>query len=101
MAQIREIRKRIKSIGNTEKVTHAMELVAAAKMRKAQMQALSGRPYSASLSEVRTKKKAGTDQIVHPLLKQNVSSKELIILVTTDRGLTGGLNLNLFREILR
>ena len=52
MAQIREIKKRIKSITSTQKITHAMELVAAAKMRKAQVSALAGRPYSISLNEV-------------------------------------------------
>jgi len=52
MAQIREIKKRIKSIHNTQKVTHAMELVAGAKMRKAQQQTLASRPYSMTLNDI-------------------------------------------------
>ena len=52
MANIRDVRKRIKSIANTQKVTHAMELVAGAKMRKSQMAALAGRPYSVNLGEI-------------------------------------------------
>src|SRR3989344_6522462 len=99
MAQIREIRKRIKSIENTKKVTHAMELVSAAKMRKAQVWALSGRPYSTSLNEIITEVREKTDKM-HTMLKQNSAPKQLIIVVASDRGLAGGLNINLFREII-
>lgn len=101
MAQIREIKKRIKSITSTQKVTHAMELVAAAKMRKAQFAALSGRPYSTSLNEVIDAVKKKSDSISHKLLAQNEAKSQIIILITSDRGLAGGLNINLFREILR
>ena len=101
MAQIREIKKRIKSIANTKKVTHAMELVAAAKMRKAQLNALSGRPYSLSLNEIIEQIRTNSGEISHELLETKDSGAEIIILVTSDRGLAGGLNMNLFREILR
>lgn len=101
MAQIREIKKRIKSIQNTKKVTHAMELVAAAKMRKAQFAALSSRPYSTSLNEVISQIRKKSAQIQNILLSENNSPKQIIILVTSDRGLAGGLNINLFRDILR
>ncbi len=100
MAQIREIKKRIKSIQNTKKVTHAMELVAAAKMRKAQALALSGRPYSLTLNQIIDEVRQKTDETSHTLLKKKLASKQLIILITSDRGLAGGLNINLFREIL-
>ena len=99
MAQIRDINKRIKSIKNTQKVTHAMELVAAAKMRKAQMRALSSRPYSIHLNEILEHVRNNT-KLEDKLFSENDSPNQLIILVTTDRGLTGGLNINLFREIL-
>lgn len=101
MAQIREIKKRIKSITSTQKVTHAMELVAAAKMRKAQFAALSNRPYSTTLNEVIDAVKKKSDSISHKLLTQNEAKSQIIILITSDRGLAGGLNINLFREILR
>lgn len=100
MAQIRDIRKRIKSIENTKKVTHAMELVAAAKMRKAQIIALAGRPYAVNLKQVIDEVRQKTDETTHKMLKKKVATKELIILVGSDRGLAGGLNINLFREII-
>ena len=100
MAQIREIKKRIKSIESTKKVTHAMELVAAAKMRKAQASALSGRPYSLTLNQIIDEVRQKTDETSHTLLKKKQAPTQLIILITSDRGLAGGLNINLFREIL-
>lgn len=99
MAIIRDIRKRIKSIENTKKVTHAMELVAAAKMRKTQTAAISARPYAYTLANILAH--ISSQEITHPLLASNDSPKQMIILVTSDRGLAGGLNINLFREILR
>ena len=100
MAQIREIKKRIKSIQNTQKVTHAMELVAAAKMKKAQLSALSGRPYSLSLEGIIAEVKTKSGKIKHTLLQEKHSPNQITILITSDRGLAGGLNINLFREIL-
>src|SRR3989304_6582337 len=99
MAQIRDINKRIKSIKNTQKVTHAMELVAAAKMRKAQMRALASRPYSINLNEILQQVRLNT-RFKDKLFLENDAQSEMIILVTSDRGLAGGLNINLFREIL-
>lgn len=100
MAQIREIKKRIKSIQNTKKVTHAMELVAAAKMRKAQTAAISSRPYSQTLHQVLKTVKTKSHKKSHPLLLENKASKQLIIVISADRGLAGGLNINIFREIM-
>src|SRR3989338_5256361 len=100
MAQIREIKKRIKSIQNTQKVTHAMELVAAAKMKKAQLSALSGRPYSLSLEGIIAEVKTKSAKLRHTLLAEKHSPNQIIILITSERGLAGGLNINLFREIL-
>lgn len=100
MAQIREIKERIKSIESTKKVTHAMELVSAAKMRKSQQAALSARPYSATLHGILSRIKA-MQEIFHPFLVQGYLEKEYLILITSDRGLAGGLNINLFREVLK
>ena len=76
-----------------------MELVAAAKMRKSQMRALSSRPYSIHLNEILEHVKNNTE-LEDKLFLENDSPNRLIILVTSDRGLAGGLNINLFREIL-
>ena len=76
-----------------------MELVAAAKMRKAQVRALSSRPYSIHLNEILEHVRNNT-KLEDKLFSESDSPNQLIILVTTDRGLTGGLNINLFREIL-
>ncbi len=100
MAQIREIRRRIKSVKNTSKVTHAMELISAVKMRKGQDAAVKSRPYSTTLlqmlSELSLKVKSK-----NKLLQKNTSDNQMVILITTDRGLVGGLNLNLFKELTR
>lgn len=101
MAQIKEIKKRIKSVQSTQKVTHAMEMVAAAKMRKSQILALAGRPYATSLHEILSSVQNASREKKHKLLTSNDSPNQLVIIVTSDRGLAGGLNLNIFREILR
>jgi F-type H+-transporting ATPase subunit gamma len=100
VAQIRDIKKRIKSVTNTQKVTHAMELVSAAKMRRSQQTALSGRPYTQTLHEILANIQTQT-ALTHPLLKPNDKNSEMVIIISSDRGLAGGLNLNVFREILR
>jgi F-type H+-transporting ATPase subunit gamma len=97
MAQIREIKSRIKSVKNTAKVTHAMELISAVKMRKAQEAAVSSRPYNSALIAMLSKLSEKTT-IKHPLLEKYTEGSHLIILVSTDRGLVGGLNLNLLKE---
>ncbi len=100
MAQIREIKRRIKSITNTSKVTHAMELISAAKMRKAQEQALASRPYTITLNEILMEIRAKTQsKIQHSLLEAKEANSQLLVLFTTDRGFVGGLNINVFREI--
>ena len=101
MAQIREVKKRIKSIENTKKVTHAMELVAATKMRRSQQQALTSRPYTLTLADVLSEIKSKVDKSKHLLLQPTDVGKQMTIILTSDRGLAGGLNVNLFREILR
>ena len=98
MANTREIRRRIKSIKNTQQITRAMQTVSASKMRKAQGAATAGREYSTILNRVLVSLRERVDTEGHPLLAQRPVKKELTILISTDKGLCGALNTNLFRE---
>jgi F-type H+-transporting ATPase subunit gamma len=98
MANTQDIRRRIKSIRNTAQITKAMQMVAASKMRKAQQHALAGRPYAALMNRVLVSLQQRTDHKLHPLLQEREVKKELVIVVSTDKGLAGALNTNLFRE---
>ena len=98
MANTRDIRHRIKSIRNTAQITKAMQMVAASKMRKAQQHALEGRPYAALLNKVLVSLQKRTNPQLHPLLEVRPLRKELILIISTDKGLCGALNTNLFRE---
>ncbi|MDR3378732.1 MAG: ATP synthase F1 subunit gamma [Verrucomicrobiae bacterium] len=98
MPSTRDIRRRIKSVRNTAQITKAMQMVAAAKMRKAQQAALVGRPYAQLLNEIMAEAATRTVGFDHPLMQSRPVAKRAVILVGTDRGLCGGLNSNLFRE---
>jgi F-type H+-transporting ATPase subunit gamma len=98
MPSTRDIRRRIKSVKNTSQITKAMQMVAAAKMRKAQSAAVVGRPYAQLLNEIMAEAATRTVGFDHPLLQSRPVAKRAVILVGTDRGLCGGLNSNLFRE---
>jgi len=99
MASLRDIRRRIKSVKNTAQITKAMQMVAASKMRKAQEAALNGRPYAVTLNRVLVTLRDNASSLLHPLLERRTEIKnELVILISTDKGLCGGLNTNLFRE---
>ncbi|MEX1118824.1 MAG: ATP synthase F1 subunit gamma [Terrimicrobiaceae bacterium] len=101
MASLRDIRRRIKSVKNTSQITKAMQMVAASKMRKAQMAALAGRPYAILLNKVLVSLRDRVDHSMHPLLaEREPGGRELVILLSTDKGLCGGLNTNLGREAL-
>src|ERR1700744_975121 len=99
MPSTRDIRRRIKSIKNTAQITKAMQMVAAAKMRKAQQAALAGRPYAEMITKVLSDLKERADSISHPLLEIRPVKKELVLVITTDKGLCGALNTNLLREV--
>jgi F-type H+-transporting ATPase subunit gamma len=101
MASTRDIRRRIKSVKNTAQITKAMQMVAAAKMRKAQSAALVGRPYAQLLNEIMAEAATRTVGFDHPLMQSRPVAKRAVILVSTDRGLCGGLNSNLFREAMK
>jgi len=98
MANTQDIRRRIKSIRNTAQITKAMQMVAASKMRKAQQHALAGRPYAALMNKVLVSLQKRTDPRLHPLLQIRPLQRELVLIISTDKGLAGALNTNLFRE---
>jgi F-type H+-transporting ATPase subunit gamma len=98
MPSTRDIRRRIKSVKNTAQITKAMQMVASAKMRKAQMAALAGRPYTELMNQVLGEVTAGLDAFQHPLTVARPVRKRAVILVSTDKGLCGSLNTNLLRE---
>ncbi len=99
MANLRDIRRRIKSVKNTAQITRAMQLVAAAKMKKAQDQALAGRMYADQLNQVLVNLKENAVQEVHPLLEQREGERVLTLVISTDKGLCGGLNTNLLKIV--
>lgn len=100
MANTRELRRRIKSVKNTSQITKAMQMVAATKMRKAQNQALGGRPYIENLAQALERLLPRVDTEAHPLLSGNGSEKKGVVLLSTDKGLVGALNTNLMRTVL-
>lgn len=99
MANTRELRRRIKSVKNTAQITKAMQMVAAAKMRKAQNQAINGRPYSLNLSASLKRLLPLVKLDSHLLLQNNEAKKGLVIVLSTDKSLCGSLNTNLFRML--
>ncbi len=103
MANIRLIKNRIKSATNIAKITKAMELVSASKMRKAQAAALSGKLYAQKIRGMVFRLAARTDITNHPLLRPPLtdSKKRLVILISTNKGLCGGLNITLFRSMIK
>ncbi len=101
MPSTKEIRGRIKSVKNTRQITKAMELVAASKMKKAQQNASAGQAYAALLAEVLANVSGRIDGIEHPFFEEREVKTRGILVVSTDRGLCGALNSNLFREILK
>ena len=101
MPSTRDIRRRIKSVKNTAQITKAMQMVAASKMRKAQQAALAGRPYAALMNEVLSEVAGSDIDFQDPLMEKREVKKRAVILVSTDKGLCGGLNSNLMREAVK
>ena len=100
MASTRDIRRRIKSVKNTRQITKAMELVAASKMKKAQQAALAGRAYAQLMAKMLARLAPRLAEVEHPFLVQREVKTRGILLVTTDKGLCGPLNANLFKLVL-
>jgi F-type H+-transporting ATPase subunit gamma len=99
MPSTRDIRRRIKSVKNTRQITKAMELVAASKMKKAQQVTLAGRPYANLMADVLAALVDGIEDSSHPFLVQREVKTRGILLISTDKGLCGPLNANLFKLV--
>lgn len=99
MANSRLITRRIRSAQNIAKITKAMEMVSASKMRRAQEQVLASRPFSEKLARSLADVANFTDPGLHPLLQERNEGEPLLVILSTDRGLCGGLNTNLFKAV--
>lgn len=98
MPSLKAIRKRIGSVKNTRKITRAMKLVAAAKLRRAQESIIAARPYAAALSNVVSELSAVAGAEAHPLFEQREGKKVAIVVFTSDRGLAGAFNTNIIKK---
>ena len=104
MANLRDIRRRIKSVKNTSQITKAMQMVASTKMRRAQQAAIALRPYASRLDDIAAHlyESIGPNEVSHPLLqKRNKSGKTAVVVLTSEKGLCGPLNTNLLREVIK
>jgi F-type H+-transporting ATPase subunit gamma len=99
MAAGKEIRGKIKSVENTKKITKAMEMVAASKMRKAQERMRAARPYSDKVRNIAANLGKANPEYKHPFMKLNDAKATGFIVVTTDKGLCGGMNTNVLRAV--
>ncbi len=99
MAVGKEIRGKIKSVENTKKITKAMEMVAASKMRKAQDRMRAARPYAEKVRNIAAHLGEANPEYVHPFMRVNDVKKAGLIVVTTDKGLCGGMNTNVLRAV--
>jgi len=99
MAAGKEIRGKIKSVENTKKITKAMEMVAASKMRKAQERMRAARPYSDKIRNIAANLGEANPEYTHPFMQANKSDVAGFIVVTTDKGLCGGMNTNVLRAV--
>ena len=101
MATLKDIKLRMVSIENTQQITKAMKMVAASKMRKAEENVTQSRAYAEKLKAIVSNLSNGLDESAHPLLTKREGGKAVVLLITTDRGLCGGLNVNLCKKLLQ
>jgi len=101
LANLRDIRNRISGVQNTQKITKAQELVSAAKMRRALRAMESSRPYSEGIARMLSRLASRKLDVSHPFLESREVKSRAVILVTADRGLAGGLNINAIRAANR
>lgn len=104
MATLRDIQRRIKSVENTQKITRAMKLVAAVKLRRAQERILEARPYAYKMQEVLGSLALRSDPQLHPLLARQETEKKIVVVISADRGLCGAFNSNIVKrsmEVIR
>lgn len=100
MATLRDIRRRIRSVESTKKITRAMKLVAAAKMRRAQERLLAARPYAGKMSELLGNLVGASEEAAHPLLERREGTRRQVVVIAADRGLAGAFNANVLRQSL-
>ena len=100
MATLRDIRRRIRSVESTQKITRAMKLVAAAKLRRAQERILAARPYAIKMAELLSSLVARTEGDAHPLLVRRPATRRRLVIITADKGLCGAFNSNVLRASL-
>jgi len=98
MATLRDIKRRIRSVENTRQITKAMEMVSAAKLRRAQGRVEKARPYAMKMQAILDNLSAASGAVVHPFFEQRDVKKRTLVLVTSDRGLCGSFNNNLIRR---
>ena len=101
MAAAKEIRTKIASIKNTQKITRAMEMVAASKMRRAQDRMFASRPYAQKIKQVIDHLSGAHPEYQHPYMQKREVKNVGVIVVSSDRGLCGGLNINLFKSLMQ
>jgi F-type H+-transporting ATPase subunit gamma len=101
MPALIDLRRRLRSVRSTQKITRAMKMVSAAKLRRAQEAVFAARPFARKLLEVLNSAAARCDTRVHPLLAEQGDHRILVVLVTSDKGLCGGFNSNLVRAASR
>ncbi len=100
MATLRDIRRRIRSVESTQKITRAMKLVAAAKLRRAQDRILAARPYAVKMAELLSSLVRRTEGEAHPLLVRRPATRKRLVIITADKGLCGAFNSNILRASL-
>jgi F-type H+-transporting ATPase subunit gamma len=100
MATLRDIRRRIRSVESTQKITRAMKLVAAAKLRRAQERILSARPYAVKMAELLSSLVSRAEGEAHPLLVRRPAARKRLVIITADKGLCGAFNSNILRASL-
>src|SRR5580765_760298 len=101
MANLRDIRTRIRSVKNTQQLTYAMKLVSATKLRRAQERIVSARPYARRMLEVLNSLATRANPEHHPLLERRGDGKVELVVVTADRGLCGGFNANIIKAAVQ
>src|SRR3977135_1831066 len=101
MPALVDIRRRIRSVKNTQQITKAMKMVSAAKLRRAQDAMFAARPYARKMMEVLSSMAARAEETAPPLLEQREGERILLVLVTADKGLCGGFNANIIRAAVR
>ena len=99
MATLRDIRRRIRSVASTAQITKTMEMVSAAKLRRAQTAVESARPYGEQLREVLGNLAAASGEVLHPAFARREPRRRVVVLVTSDRGLCGAFNVNLIKTV--